>query len=280
MVTLDELLHVMPSLKKKVAKAQEWLPQLQAAMNEFDINTYLRECAFLAQIAHESGELRWFKEIWGPTTAQLRYEPVTTLSKQLGNTKAGDGKRYMGRGPIQITGRANYRKFGALLGIDLENNPVLAEKSDFGFRIAACFWHDRGLNALADNKEFVQITKKINGGTNGLADRQHYYQLALSSLSQNDRVGVQVELNGVNVSEKWAPLMKDDHILVGLRESTKSLGYGILSLAQNTAVLRKPNGDNLTVPFVNLNGTGYTPIASLGVNVEWDQATQTAKVTT
>src|SRR5262249_18579058 len=102
-------------------------------------------------------------------------------SKALGNTDVGDGKRFKGRGPIQLTGRANYQRFGDLLGVDLVADPTRAANSDVAFRIAGLFWSKNGLNELADlatAEAFTQITKRINGGTNGLADRQAFYAVA------------------------------------------------------------------------------------------------------
>ena len=92
--------------------------------------------AFLAQVAHESGNFRYVREIWGPTPDQRGYEG----RRDLGNTQPGDGKRYMGRGYIQITGRANYRNYGRKIGMDLENNPELAEQPDVAAKIAVEYW--------------------------------------------------------------------------------------------------------------------------------------------
>jgi predicted chitinase len=189
MVTDDELRQIMPNLPQ--AKRALFLPHLQAAMSEFGITTMLREAAFLAQIAHESAQLRFMEEIWGPTSAQRRYEPVTNLSKMLGNTQAGDGKRFKGRGPIQLTGRSNYKTFGDKLGLNLVANPAIAATPEVAFRIAGLFWQSRGLNPLADVQNFREITRRINGGFNGLADREMFYERAKRVLSSGDAAPAQ-----------------------------------------------------------------------------------------
>jgi putative chitinase len=179
MLTIEQLTSIMPALSRK--RAGELLPFLQSAMTEFTIDPPARAAAFLAQVAHESGQCRFMEEIWGPTSAQQRYEPPSPLAARLGNTEAGDGKRFKGRGPIQITGRANYRRYGALLGIDLLSDPAHSAAPDVGFRIAGLFWRENGLNELADlvtDEAFRKITKRINGGFNGLAERQRFYQIA------------------------------------------------------------------------------------------------------
>jgi predicted chitinase len=178
MVTDDELRQIMPNCA--AAKRTDYLPFIQQAMQEFGITSYLREAAFLAQLAHESGELRYMEEIASGAAYEGR--------KDLGNTQPGDGKRYKGRGPIQLTGRANYKKYGDLLGMDLINNPTVAATKEVGFRIAGQFWKLNGLNGLADQQDFKQITKRINGGYNGLDDRTKYYNRAKQVLNKNDRV--------------------------------------------------------------------------------------------
>lgn len=176
-----QLQQIMPHLL--ATKRQQYLPYLNAAMDAFGIDTMLRTAAFIAQIAHESGEFRWMEEIWGPTAAQKRYEPPGDLAARLGNTQPGDGLRFKGRGPIQITGRANYQKYGTLLATDLVGNPPLAAAPEVAFRTAALYWKSNGLNELADAEQFVLITKRINGGTNGLEDRQKYYATAKAVLA-------------------------------------------------------------------------------------------------
>ena len=183
MLTGEELLAIMPRVPAK--KRDEVVPFLQAAMTEFAVNKPARAAAFLAQLAHESGQLRFMEEIWGPTEAQRRYEPPGALAEKLGNTEPGDGKRFKGRGPIQITGRANYRRYGGLLGIDLVSDPGRAALSDLGFRIAGLFWERNGLNELADRADadaFRLITKRINGGLNGQKDREQFYAVACAVL--------------------------------------------------------------------------------------------------
>jgi predicted chitinase len=178
MVTDDELRQIMPNCA--TAKRTDYLPFIQQAMQEFQITSYLREAAFLAQLAHESGELRYMEELASGSAYEGR--------KDLGNTQPGDGKRYKGRGPIQLTGRANYKKYGDLLGIDLINNPTIAATKEVGFRIAGEFWKLNGLNQLADQQDFKQITKRINGGYNGLDDRTKYYNRAKQVLNKDDAV--------------------------------------------------------------------------------------------
>ena len=138
-----------------------------------------RIAAFIAQIGHESGQLRYVKEIWGPTKAQARYEGRSDL----GNNQPGDGSRFRGRGLIQITGRDNYMACGGGLGLDLIKQPELLEKPQHGCMSAAWFWSSRGLNTLADTGEFDKITQRINSGQTGAADRQALYARALKVLA-------------------------------------------------------------------------------------------------
>jgi predicted chitinase len=176
MLTDTQLQRIMPSLTS--AKRALVLPHLNRAMQAHGVDTLLRIAAFVAQLAHESGEFRWMEELWGPTAAQRRYEPPGTLAQRLGNTEVGDGRRFKGRGPIQITGRFNYRKYGELLGLDLLAEPERAATPEIGFTTAGLYWQSNGLNELADQREFVAITRRINGGSNGLAERQAYYERA------------------------------------------------------------------------------------------------------
>lgn len=154
---------------KKLGASQSRAEELGLAANvhlrTFGIlDNSLRLTHFFAQLAHESGNFRYMEEIASGAAYEGR--------KDLGNTQVGDGKRYKGRGPIQLTGRANYRKYGQQLGIDFENNPEIVAIPSVGLLVACKFWFDNGLNALADKDDVMAITRRINGGTNGLADRK------------------------------------------------------------------------------------------------------------
>jgi predicted chitinase len=183
-ITDEVLKQIMPALDE--ARCQMYLPYLQKALDAFEINTPMRQAAFLAQLAHENAELRRLEEFWRPTEFQIRYEPPSTQARAFGNTEPGDGKRYKGRGVFIITGRSNYKKYGELLGVDLINNPDLAATPAVAFRIGALFWKASGLNERADAGDFTQITKRINGGLNGLAERQKYYERAKKALGVLD----------------------------------------------------------------------------------------------
>ena len=148
-------------------------------MAEFGIDTPTRQAAFLAQIGHESGGLHWSVEIWGPTEAQRRYEG----RRDLGNVQIGDGFRFRGRGLIQTTGRANYTATGKALGVDLIAKPELLALPELAARSAAWYWKSRDLNALADAGDFERITRKINGGLNGQAERIALWESARGALT-------------------------------------------------------------------------------------------------
>lgn len=132
--------------------------------------TAARLANFLGQAAHETMAFRRLREIWGPTPAQKRYEGRSDL----GNNQTGDGYRYRGRGIFQLTGRANYRDIGAAIGQPLETNPELAERPDIAVLTACRFWQSRGLNTLADQGLEDTITRRINGGTNGIEERRRF----------------------------------------------------------------------------------------------------------
>ena len=150
-------------------------------MAEYEINTPLRVSHFWAQAAHECAGFRTMHEYWKPTPAQCRYEG----RKDLGNVQPGDGYLFRGRGIFQLTGRANYETMGKKLGLDLVNNPDLAAQPEVALRIACEYWKSRKLNAMADKNDIEGITKKINGGLNGLSDRKAKFNLAWEAFADN-----------------------------------------------------------------------------------------------
>lgn len=156
------------------AKAAEILDAVSLSCALYDITTTARIAAFLAQVGHESGGFRYTSEIWGPTPAQQRYEG----RKDLGNTQPGDGSRYRGHGYIQTTGRANHAavrdRLRERLSVevpDFEEQPEALAELPWACLSAADYWDMRKLNALADAGDFEGITRKVNGGLNGYADR-------------------------------------------------------------------------------------------------------------
>lgn len=159
-MTPQELLQCMPYAKSRTAVFADPLTQ---AMREFQITMPEDKAAFLAQIAHESMSLVYMQEIADGSAYEGR--------KDLGNTQTGDGKRFKGRGPLQITGRSNYGLCGKGLGLDLIAHPELLEQPIHACRSAGWYWQTRGLSSLAAKNAFGEITKRINGGYNGLDDR-------------------------------------------------------------------------------------------------------------
>lgn len=177
LLTLEQLAHIMPNAEKR---APDFLPHLNDGMARSEITTLLRKAAFLSNVAHESGELRWVKEIWGPTPAQKTYDG----RKDLGNTEPGDGALFRGRGLFQVTGRANYAACSEALFGDprLLAAPEMLEQPEWATNSACWFWQSRNLNVLADAGDFRAVVRKINGGYNGLTERTMYYERALRVL--------------------------------------------------------------------------------------------------
>ena len=175
---------VMPHAGK--ARCEKYLPYLKAAMSEFGIDkSMLRMAHFLAQVAHESGEMRYTKELASGKAYEGR--------KDLGNTQKGDGVKFKGRGFLQVTGRANYSRYKVYCGYDVVSRPELLEQPKGATRSAAwVFCKGLGLNlclyADLDNGENTEeilkkITKRINGGYNGLGSRREYLRKAKIALN-------------------------------------------------------------------------------------------------
>lgn len=171
-----------------------WLPAFAEAFEQFEISTVERQAAFIGQCAHESGNFKAMKEnlnysaeglckTWPKRFPSLEdAKPYHRMPEKIankvyssrmgnGDEQSGDGARYCGRGLIQLTGKDNYIKAGAALGVDLVNNPAWVEQPKYAALTAAWFWKTNGLNELADAKNNQAITRKINGGEHGLDDR-------------------------------------------------------------------------------------------------------------
>jgi len=141
-------------------------PVLSPTLAAYQINSLLRIAHFLGQTAQESDAYCTTQEYADGSAYEGR--------KDLGNTQPGDGKRYKGRGLIQLTGRANYAKYGALLKLPLESNPEMAAQPALSLTVACEYWKQHNLNALADQDDIISITKRINGGLTGIDDRKTY----------------------------------------------------------------------------------------------------------
>jgi len=170
-VTAERLRRLVPSGRPAImAPIAESFDRLAP---RYDITTRLRLCHFLAQAAHESDGFRTLTEYGGPAYFK-RYDG----RRDLGNTMPGDGARYHGRGIFQLTGRFNYRRFGALLGIDLEAEPDRAMEPAISLSIAFAYWREREINVATDSDDVARVTKLINGGRTGLADRTQLLAVA------------------------------------------------------------------------------------------------------
>lgn len=163
-VTEERLRQLVPSGKSMImAPIAESFDRLAP---RYDVTTRLRICHFLAQAAHETDRFRTLEE-YGGATYFARYDG----RRDLGNAQAGDGARFHGRGIFQLTGRFNYRRYGALIGLDLEANPERAKEPALSLAIAFAYWRDRGCDKAADADDVAAVTKLINGGRNGLVER-------------------------------------------------------------------------------------------------------------
>ena len=168
LISKEQLTKCLPHAQE--ADIDLFFESLNKAMAEFEINTPVRIAAFLAQIAHESGSLFYKEEIASGSDYEGR--------RDLGNIYQGDGKKFKGRGIIQLTGRHNYKWASDALGLNLINNPYQATKPEISCRIAGLYWKSRGLNTYADKNSiegFKEITRRINGGYNGWTDRVNHW---------------------------------------------------------------------------------------------------------
>ena len=204
MITLDLLQKLCPKTKKSVLEL--YAVPVHEVAEYYDMYVNMNRAAgFVAQIAHESGGFNFVKEnlnygAKGLATTFKKYFPTEADAKPYerqpekianrvyanrmgnGDEASGDGYRFCGRGLIQLTGRNNYTKFASDLGISVEDTVAYLETPAGAVSSAGWFWDQNNLNQYCDKNDFVTLTKRINGGTIGLEDRQHHYQLALQLL--------------------------------------------------------------------------------------------------
>jgi putative chitinase len=212
MLTRAQLAAALPALGRRPSSLDAFLAPLNAALEEFDIDNVARVRAFLAQMGHESNDFTRLVENMNYSAERLRavfpkyfktmavareyaHQPEKIANRvyanRLGNgpPESGDGWRFRGNGITHLTGRANHKEAGEALGVDFETHPELAREPEHMFRVAGWFWKTRGLNVLADKNQFETITRRINGGINGLDDRLERWaraKRAIQSLSEDD----------------------------------------------------------------------------------------------
>lgn len=169
-MTPEELKYICPT----VSKPEDWAYLMSYVLESYGIDTPNRKAMFLAQCLHETGGFKFLKEIWGPTKWQLKYEG----HKGLGNTQPGDGKKFLGRGLIQLTGRRNYTDFATWVkDMSILDNPDKVTDPGTALLTGIFYWEKNNLNRFADKDDIKGCTKAINGpGMLGLEERTHYYE--------------------------------------------------------------------------------------------------------
>lgn len=174
-ITVDHLYKISPRPRANEAIVTGLIDPLNKYLPLYEINTLLRLDHFFGQSAEETDGFHTLTEYANGNEYNGR--------RDLGNVEPGDGPRYKGRGIFQLTGRANYDRLGKILGIDLINNPELAATPEVAVRVACEYWKTHGLNALAVNDDLTGITRRINGGTNGIDAREAFTTLADKAFS-------------------------------------------------------------------------------------------------
>ncbi|WP_137390093.1 peptidoglycan-binding protein [Rhodoligotrophos defluvii] len=195
-LTLDQLKTIAPRGKDAVLEAV--VDVLRDKGDAYGVTTPLRIAHFLAQAAHESDGFKATEEYASGSAYEGRLD--------LGNTEPGDGVAFKGRGIFMLTGRNNYARFGEKIGEDLVGHPQKAAEPAISVKIALEYWKDRDLNGLADQNDFIGITRKINGGVNGFANRKYYFEKAGEALGGLDDQVAQVK-------DLWGPGERGDHIV-------------------------------------------------------------------
>ena len=189
----DFILSVAPRFSGARAEAQSRIVGAISAafsptLDHYEINTKLRIAHFMGQVTHECAGFR--------TTEEFASGAAYEGRRDLGNTQKGDGRRFKGRGLIQLTGRANYRKIGAILDLPLEDNPGLAAEPVTSLKIACEYWNTRKINSAADGDDLIKATRLVNGGLNGLEDRSQYLRKAKTAIAKIEGLRVALDEGG------------------------------------------------------------------------------------
>jgi len=195
MITEENFKSIVPDVNWN--KASQYIPYLNAVLPQYGINTPLRKAHFLAQVAHESGGFKFVLENLNYSAKALysvfrKYFPTLAVANEYarqpekiankvyanrmgnGNTASGEGWKYRGRGLIQLTGKDNYQALSTTTSQNFIDNPELVSSPEWALASACWFWRSRKINQYADADDIHMVTKRINGGFNGLEDRQHY----------------------------------------------------------------------------------------------------------
>ena len=192
---------------KELHIGEQWVDPLNETFSRFDISNPVRQASFIGQASHESGNFKTLEEnlfyraetlmrVWPKRFPSLEFAKQyeknpkkianSVYSSRMGNRDeaSGDGYRFRGRGLFQLTGHSNYFHAGKALGEDFVMNPDLVATPKYATLTAAFFWQTHKLNQYADSRDFLTMTKRINGGTIGLADREKHINHALEVLTR------------------------------------------------------------------------------------------------
>lgn len=199
-ITLEDFQAIAPNVSDDNARL--WLPYLNASMLEAGITDDTRKAAYLAQLAHETDGFNTLEEYASGADYEGRSD--------LGNTQRGDGRRFKGRGAIQLTGRANYTSASQRLGVDLVNNPELAAEPEYAFRVSADYWSQHGLNDLADRGDFEGITDVINyyDPESRRRSRRAYHRTATTQMEQSADVD-SVDQMSTEIDPEWLERVRE-----------------------------------------------------------------------
>lgn len=190
-LTAEQLKKITPGTP--LDRCKTYVDSMNLFLPQYKIDTPIEVASFLSQVLHETGGLKWPKELWGPTKQQLRYErnfdkpwpckrgEINWLAYMLGNSERGDGKKFFGRGLIQITGRTNYLMISKAMFNDdrLLTNPDVLATPQYAVLSACIYWEKKKFDLVDDDLKILEETKGVNGGYNGLTDRQLYFNRAL-----------------------------------------------------------------------------------------------------